>query len=99
MTWLHASKVAHLDTEPVNLLWEPQACTLVVVDFGMSLKLSEDDTRWDDITPFTAVAGSYRPPELWHRPVANDTKCYPVDVWSCGVIAIEMLSRKMLFQE
>ena len=55
MAWLHASKVAHLDMKPGNLLWEAQACSLVVVVLGMSLKLSEDGTPWGTITPFTPV--------------------------------------------
>ena len=97
MTWLHTSKVVHLDMKPGNLLWEWRTCNLVVVDFGMSLKLTEDGTPRDDITPFSAVTASYRPPELWHTPVTKETNCYPVDVWSFGVTAIEILSRQMLF--
>lgn len=97
MTWLHASKVARLDMKLGNLLWEAQACKLVVVDFGMSLQLSEDGTLWDDITPFIAVTVNYRPPERWHTPVIDGTKCYPVVVWSSGVTAIEIVSRKVLF--
>ena len=97
VTWLHHCKVAHLDLKPGNLLWEWRCCNLIVVDFGMSLKWKDDGKPANEITPFLATTPNYRPPELFNKHLSNDTMLWPVDVWSFGVIMVEIYSGKVLF--
>ena len=98
VAWLQSCHVAHLDLKPGNVLWDPRCCNLIVVDFGMSLKLQEDGKPAENIAPFVGVTPNYRPPELWAKQVSNDTLCKPVDVWSFGVIVVEIYSQRMLFE-
>ncbi|XP_076065137.1 cyclin-dependent kinase 2-like [Oratosquilla oratoria] len=77
----HATGFIHFDLKPSNLLVAENG-VLKIADFGLSEH--QDDYPFQD-----KMTASYRPPEVYPRP---DILAYDSDLWSIGVIVIEVLT-------
>ena len=67
--YLHKIGLLHLDIKPANMLWDPAATHLYLVDLGMSAFLQNGRARGPLHLPVATC--SYRPPELWDMKVGG----------------------------
>lgn len=86
----HANWVLHRDIKPNNLLIAADGA-VKLADFGLARSFA------DPYSPMTynTVTLWYRPPELFFQ-----AQFYggAVDVWSCGAVFAELISREVLFR-
>jgi nemo like kinase len=88
--YLHSAGIVHRDLKPGNLLVNSN-CLVKICDFGLA-RVEEPDCSY--LTQ-EVITQYYRPPEL----LTGVTRySYSVDMWSCGCIFAELLSRRILFQ-
>jgi nemo like kinase len=88
--YLHSAGIVHRDLKPGNLLVNSN-CLVKICDFGLA-RVEEPHCNY--LTQ-EVITQYYRPPEL----LTGVTRySYSVDMWSCGCIFAELLSRRILFQ-
>jgi serine/threonine protein kinase len=71
LAFIHARQMTHDDVKPENIMWSPEDCRAVLIDFGAALFNSE----------FTE---SGTPPYAAPEYLANIKTCKS-DVWACGI--------------
>ena len=93
---LHQACIAHMDLKPDNILWNPYAHLIYVIDLGGSV---QTDPHGKPVQPSShaGVTAPYRPPELWAAPLRLGSKCRAVDAWSFGCVIAEVFSGTPLF--
>lgn len=86
----HANSVLHRDIKPNNLLIAADG-SLKLCDFGLARSMA------DPFQPMTynTVTIWYRPPELFFQAQHYGGA---VDIWSCGCVLAELISREVLFR-
>lgn len=80
VSFLHQQKYVHHDLKPANLLLSNGS--LLIADFGFT-------THESDTSPIIGGTPAYLSPE--HS--SNEAKNYKGDVWACGCIAFELITR------
>ena len=88
LKYMHSAGVLHRDLKPGNLLVNAN-CDLKVCDFGLARGGLVDVMKPQELTDYV-ITRWYRPPELL-------LMCHysqAVDVWSAGLILIELVNRK-----
>lgn len=92
LEYLHSKSIVHRDIKPENILTTAREWpfTSKLADFGLSNMLS----------PVTGVLDSKvgTPYYCAREVVVNDSYGVKADLWSCGVIAFEMLSGRKPFE-
>ncbi|XP_076047426.1 cyclin-dependent kinase 11-like [Oratosquilla oratoria] len=83
------SGIIHFDLKPCNPLVSFDG-ELEIADFGLS------ELREDGPFEFEKVTESYRPPECYLRPETMDIA---VDIWSIGVIVVELVTGEVVVAE
>ncbi|XP_076057142.1 serine/threonine-protein kinase grp-like [Oratosquilla oratoria] len=81
--YMHAHGVVHRDLKPSNLLLDDKD-VVKIADFGLSAKMEGQETY------LSVVCGTwgYAAPEIFKRRYKGE----PIDLWSCGIILVKMLS-------
>lgn len=84
----HAKRIVHADVKPGNLMWSPTDRVVKLTDFGSSARLAPPSAGGAEATGLVRwVTLSYVAPEtLRDRGVVTPAS----DMWSLGVIALEM---------
>jgi serine/threonine protein kinase len=98
LKFIHSAGVLHRDLKPSNLLLNA-ACDLKICDFGLARPVGGPPVAGGAAgapPPLTeyVVTRWYRPPELL---LSADAYGPPIDVWSAGCIAAELILRAPLF--
>ncbi|XP_078802360.1 serine/threonine-protein kinase Kist isoform X2 [Oryzias latipes] len=96
LAFLHGEGYVHADLKPRNILWSADDECFKLIDFGLSFKQGNQDVKY-------IQTDGYRAPEaelqnsLAQAGVEADSGCTAaVDLWSLGVILLEMFSGKKL---
>lgn len=91
---LHKNKVIHKDIKPDNIIINPINMEIRIIDFGISTRLSKEETKW---TAHKVLEGSlqYISPEQTGR--MNRVVDYRSDFYSLGITFYEMLTGSLPF--
>uniref|UniRef100_A0A8C5XKJ6 Protein kinase domain-containing protein n=1 Tax=Microcebus murinus TaxID=30608 RepID=A0A8C5XKJ6_MICMU len=91
LAFLHHEGLSH-DLKPRNILWSAENECFKLIDFGLSFKEGNQDVKY-------IQTDRYRAPEaelqncLAQAGLQSDTQCTSaVDLWSLGIILLEMVS-------
>ncbi len=92
---IHRKKVIHKDIKPENIIVNPNNMDVKLIDFGISTRLSKEETKW---TAANVLEGSiqYISPEQTGR--MNRSVDYRSDFYSLGVTFYLLLTGKLPFE-
>ncbi|KAL1495657.1 hypothetical protein AB1Y20_016523 [Prymnesium parvum] len=90
LEYIHSKSICHRDLKPDNLLVDPAALRLKLIDFGCAKVLVKGQPNVSYI-----CSRYYRAPELLFG--ATEYSC-AVDMWSAGTILVELLLGHLPFQ-
>lgn len=94
LLYIHKKKVIHKDIKPDNIILDKQFRNIRIIDFGISTRLSKEETKWS--AP-NVLEGSiyYISPEQTGR--MNRAVDYRSDFYSLGITFYELLTGRLPF--
>ena len=84
LSYVHRKGFAHRDIKPNNILYDPEAKVIKLIDFGIATQVSPDTMCSDMVGTLVFLA-----PEVLRR--RYNEKC---DVWSVGIMLFMMIFRR-----
>ncbi|XP_055329611.1 uncharacterized protein LOC129582192 [Paramacrobiotus metropolitanus] len=87
LSYLHNNRVMHLDLKGENVLLTSRG-TLKLVDFGMAIKLEQEQTQVGEVSYLKGTL-RYMAPEMISAEQRTGRRC---DIWSLGCLLLEMLT-------
>ncbi|MEA5533919.1 AAA family ATPase [Crocosphaera sp. XPORK-15E] len=94
LSGVHAANVIHKDINPSNIILQPETHQIKLIDFGISTRLSTEDTSLCDPNLIEGTL-AYMSPEQTGR--MNRKIDYHTDFYSLGVTFYEMLTGQLPF--
>ncbi len=97
LSGMHSNELAHADLTPENMLYEPDARYLTVIDFGLGTKTSKNRVMeapfkfYDLFQPNSP----YRAPENFLK-MGHTTRA---ELWSAGAILFELVTEELFIEE
>lgn len=88
--FIHANHILHRDIKPNNLLIAADGA-IKLADFGLARSSADPYQRMT----YNTITTWYRPPELFYQ---AEFYSGAVDIWSCGCVFAELISRDVLFR-
>ncbi|XP_078263887.1 serine/threonine-protein kinase Kist [Rhinoraja longicauda] len=92
LAFIHHEGYVHADLKPCNILWSAEDECFKLIDFGLSFQEGNQDVKY-------IQTDGYRAPEaelhniLAQMGLESNTECTTtVDIWSLGIILLEMFS-------
>lgn len=82
---LHSHRLIHADLTPANVLFLPSSNRIKLIDLGNAIQPDDREAYLDD---FGVQSACYRAPEIL---LGSGPLSRVMDVWSAGVIAVELL--------
>ncbi len=92
---IHRKKVIHKDIKPENIIINHQEKNIKIIDFGISTRLSKEETKWSSPNLFQGSI-QYISPEQTGR--MNRSVDYRSDFYSLGVTFYYLLVGKLPFE-
>jgi len=91
---IHKQNIIHMDINPSNILYNPETGQIRIIDFGLSTRLSKENTEIRDPNVQEGTL-PYLSPEQTGR--MNRDVDYRTDLYSLGVTLYEMLTGSLPF--
>lgn len=92
LSFLHHEGYVHADLKPRNILWSPDDQCFKLIDFGLSFKEGNQDVKYIQTDGYRAPEAELRN-SLAQAGVELGGHCSAaVDLWSLGVVLLEMFS-------
>lgn len=88
--FIHGNHILHRDIKPNNLLIAADG-SIKLADFGLARSFADPY----QLMTYNTITTWYRPPELFYQAQYYSGT---VDVWSCGCVFAELISRDVLFR-
>ena len=92
---IHQKNIIHKDINPTNILINPETQDVKIIDFGISTRLSQEQTAVTDLHHLEGTL-AYISPEQTGR--MNRALDYRTDFYSLGVTFYEMLTQQLPFE-
>jgi len=93
---LHRHRIVHRDIKPQNLLIDPGTLSIKLIDFSISIQLSDGDVAAPNATPGLEGTPAYIAPEQTGRTNRRvDTR---TDFYSLGVTFYQLLTGRLPFE-
>jgi serine/threonine protein kinase len=88
--FIHENGIIHRDIKPANILIEGNF--VQICDFNLAKSI--DGIHKEGSHTNEVVTTPYRAPEVWRKQKYS----YPIDIWSVGVILLEIIMGKFIFK-
>lgn len=88
---MHNFGVCHRDLKPDNILYNDKKRKIKIIDFELARLRKYTNSKLEMMSKVGIL--SYRAPEMFHS--IYDER---VDIWAIGVIAYELLTRRLPFR-
>ena len=92
---LHSRNIIHKDINPSNLMWDPESQRVRVLDFGISTRLSREQTQVASVDQLEGTL-LYMSPEQTGR--MNRPLTYHTDLYSLGATLYQLMTKCPVFE-
>ena len=97
LKWTHSKGIIHADIKPENIMYNDETHNIELIDYG-SAKIYTEGSPYKFQYNSDVVTVTYRAPELFSsNPYYSSSLTPKVDIWSVGIILLQMLTPKHQF--